>query len=82
MAEAVVAFKAALYSEHIPSTKEEALTCDHWQKAMNEEIEALNKNETWSKYVIPKGKIKLLGVNGYSLLNTEHMVQLTGIRIN
>lgn len=49
-------FNAALYSEDIPTTAEEALKSAKWRKAIEDEIHALNRNNTWEKCVLPMGK--------------------------
>ena len=40
-------FMTILNQEIIPKTAEEALMYPNWKKAMNEEMEALIKNNTW-----------------------------------
>uniref|UniRef100_A0A803LY61 Retroviral polymerase SH3-like domain-containing protein n=1 Tax=Chenopodium quinoa TaxID=63459 RepID=A0A803LY61_CHEQI len=50
LSRATKAFNAAIYSESIPTTTEEALKSKHWKKAMEEEINALVRNKTWEKY--------------------------------
>ena len=49
MSHSALAFNAALYGTKLPDTVEEALATDHWQKAMEEDINALKKNGTWEK---------------------------------
>uniref|UniRef100_A0A803KTW4 GAG-pre-integrase domain-containing protein n=1 Tax=Chenopodium quinoa TaxID=63459 RepID=A0A803KTW4_CHEQI len=49
LSRATKAFNAAIYSESIPTTTEEALKSKHWKKAMEEEINALVRNKTWEK---------------------------------
>ena len=44
----------------IPRNVQEALTDIDWTKAMNEEIEALQKNSTWELVPLPEGK-KIVG---------------------
>ena len=44
----------------IPSNVQDALADPKWRKAMNEEIEALQKNATWELVPLPKG-IKPIG---------------------
>ena len=44
----------------IPQTYHEALRDKNWKNAMNEEIKALNKNQTWEIVDLPKGK-KIVG---------------------
>ena len=40
-------FYFALFSIADPICFEEAIKCESWKKAMDEEIEAIEKNETW-----------------------------------
>lgn len=49
-------FSAALCKEQFPRSVQEALGQGEWKKAMEEEIEALAKNGTWEKSVLPVGK--------------------------
>ena len=39
----------------IPSNVQDALADPKWRKAMNEEMEALQKNSTWELVPLPKG---------------------------
>ncbi|XP_071726865.1 uncharacterized protein [Rutidosis leptorrhynchoides] len=39
--------QSVLYSEKIPNTVEQALKSEKWRKAMEEEMEALKKSDTW-----------------------------------
>ncbi|KAK1422393.1 hypothetical protein QVD17_25482 [Tagetes erecta] len=50
------AFVSSLYSEQIPTTLEEALNTKRWKDAMEVEMDALKKNDTWEKCVLPPGK--------------------------
>nr|GFB50957.1 putative ribonuclease H-like domain-containing protein [Tanacetum cinerariifolium] len=43
------AFVASLYSDEIPADTKQALKSRKWKKAMEEEMEALTKNNTWEK---------------------------------
>lgn len=56
LSETTAAFNVSLYSNKIPGNVEEALKDPKWRKAMEEEISALKKNETWEKCRLPKGK--------------------------
>ena len=49
-------FNTTLYSEDIPNTTEEALRSENWRSAMEEEINALIRNNTWEKCTLPTGK--------------------------
>nr|GEV36128.1 putative ribonuclease H-like domain-containing protein [Tanacetum cinerariifolium] len=50
------AFVAFVYYDEIPAYTEQALKSKKWKKAMEEEMEALTKNNTWEKCVLPPGK--------------------------
>ncbi|GKE76353.1 putative ribonuclease H-like domain-containing protein, partial [Tanacetum coccineum] len=52
----VKAFVASIYSDEIPANTEQALKSRKWKKAMEEEMEALTKNNTWKNCVLPHGK--------------------------
>ena len=56
LSEIAKAFQTAIYSERISKTVEEALKSKIWKQAMEDEINVLNKNGTWEKCTIPKGK--------------------------
>ncbi|CAO2841169.1 unnamed protein product [Amaranthus hypochondriacus] len=60
MSASAKAFNAVLYSKHVPKSAKEALAKPEWKHAMEDEIEALEKNRTWEKCIIPKGK-KIVG---------------------
>ena len=49
-----------LSTVYIPSNVQDALADPKWRKAMNEEMEALQKNATWKLVPLPKG-IKPIG---------------------
>ena len=44
-----------LFTVSIPSNMQDALADPKWRKAMNEEMEALQKNATWELVPLPKG---------------------------
>jgi hypothetical protein len=50
------AFAHQLSSTHIPGDIREALSSPEWSQAIMTEMEALNKNHTWSLVPLPKGK--------------------------
>ena len=50
------AFITQMSSVEIPSTIQEALRDENWRKAINEKMQALEKNETWDIVELPKGK--------------------------
>ena len=56
LSQIAVAFNASLYSGNLPKTTEDALRDPKWKKAMEEEIIAFKKNETWERRTLPKGK--------------------------
>jgi len=63
----------------IPSNVQDVLRDPRWKKAMNEEMEALQKNSTWELIVLAKGK-KAIGCRWYTLLNLKRMEALIDIR--
>lgn len=56
----------------IPNIIQEALQSPEWRTAVEEEIQALEKNKTWEITYLPKGKGQL-DANGYSQSNTRKM---------
>ncbi|GKB07978.1 putative RNA-directed DNA polymerase [Tanacetum coccineum] len=56
LSEEAKAFALSMYSDEIPANTEQALKSKHWKDAMEEEIEALIKNNAWEKRVLPLGK--------------------------
>ncbi|GJR63476.1 retrovirus-related pol polyprotein from transposon TNT 1-94 [Tanacetum coccineum] len=56
ISEEAKAFILSMYSDEIPANTEQALKSKHWKDAMEEEIKALIKNNTWEKRVLPPGK--------------------------
>ncbi|KAJ6835827.1 MTA/SAH nucleosidase isoform X1 [Iris pallida] len=46
----------ALYSDCDPLTFNEACGEEHWRKAIDEEIQAIEKNSTWELTALPEGK--------------------------
>jgi hypothetical protein len=53
--------KLALFNTNDPSTFEEAVQFDNWRAAMNQEIEAIERNNTWELIDLPPGG-KTVGV--------------------
>ena len=53
-------FTQALASFHIPNNVEEVLSDPKWAEAMEDELEALKKNNPWKLVSLPKGN-KLMG---------------------
>lgn len=45
-----------LFADIEPMCFEEAIQYEEWRMAMNEEITAINRNETWELATLPKGK--------------------------
>ncbi|GJZ71788.1 putative RNA-directed DNA polymerase [Tanacetum coccineum] len=56
LSEEAKAFALSMYYDKIPANTEQALKSKHWKDAMEEEIKALIKNNTWEKRVLPPGK--------------------------
>lgn len=56
LSEPLKKFANELSSHSVPSNVEEAIEDPRWVHAMNEEMEALNKNATWTLVPLPKGK--------------------------
>ncbi|KAJ0941358.1 putative RNA-directed DNA polymerase [Helianthus annuus] len=49
-------FACSLYDDQIPNSVKQALDSKNWKDAMETEMEALIKNNTWEKCVLPPGK--------------------------
>jgi hypothetical protein len=49
------------YADHEPITFQEAVVEDYWRSAMEEEIQAIQKNNTWELSTLPPKK-KTIGV--------------------
>ena len=56
-----IAAHYALFAGNNPITFEEAIKSEKWRKAMDAEIEAIERNNTWKLVVLPQGK-KTVGV--------------------
>lgn len=54
--EPLKAFVHKLSSSYVPYGVHEALTCSKWSQAIQEEMEALQKNKTWDLVPLPKRK--------------------------
>lgn len=50
------AFVTQLHQHHDPVTFKEAVQQDHWVTSMNEELSALESNQTWEITQLPPGK--------------------------
>jgi hypothetical protein len=51
----------ALLSDSDPMTFEEAVKSEKWKQAMNQEMQAIERNDTWELTVLPSGS-KTIGV--------------------
>ena len=54
-----VAYALPIVDDGVPSTYQEAIRgseVDKWKKAMDEEMQSLQKNKTWKLAQLPKGK--------------------------
>ncbi|KAM0055872.1 putative RNA-directed DNA polymerase [Helianthus debilis subsp. tardiflorus] len=56
LSEEAKAFTSSLYDEQIPNSVQQALELKNWKDAMETEMEALMKNDTWERCVLPPGK--------------------------
>lgn len=61
LSEPLKTFTQKLSSCHIPNSFEEALSDTNWAQAIQEELEALQKNNTWKLVSLPEGN-KIVGV--------------------
>nr|GEW58647.1 putative ribonuclease H-like domain-containing protein [Tanacetum cinerariifolium] len=59
-------FALSMYSDEILANMEQALKLKHWKDAMEEEIKALTKNNTWEKRVLPPGKKTVGSPHGFT----------------
>ena len=75
----LIKFAQKLSSDHIPCGVHESLADHKWSVAIQEEMEALNRNRTWDLVPLLAGK-NLWGVSGYSQLNTKQMDPLKDTR--
>ena len=64
----------------IPIKVEEALQNPKWAEAMEAEMDALQRNDTWSIVSLPPEKKNQWVANGYSPLNIKQMGQLIGTK--
>lgn len=56
LSDTLKAFLCKIFVKHIPNEVTEAMASPEWLKAITEEIEALQKNNTWDLVLLPKGK--------------------------
>jgi transposase InsO family protein len=63
-----------------PITYDEAAKSEVWRKAMDSEIESIEKNNTWKLAKLPD-KANVIGVNGFIKQNTMRRVKLTSTRL-
>ena len=75
------AFNASLYSNSLHKNVEEDFKDPRWKKAMEEEITALEKSETWENVKSPTGR-KWWDADGYTLSNTMLMEQLNDTKLD
>ena len=69
----------ALFSYCDPTLFESAIKESKWQRAMDSEIAAIKKNDTWELYDLPKGH-KTIGVSVFTRQSWRRMVKLTSTR--
>lgn len=67
-------------SEYEPSFYHQAVRFLHWCSAMTNELEAMERNNTWTVVPLPTGVITLLVASGFIELNISQMAQLIAIR--
>jgi hypothetical protein len=72
-------YLTSIENKNEPNFFEEAIDQPIWCKAMREELNAVERNETWELVPLPIGK-KPWDANGYIKLNTIAMVPLNGIK--
>jgi hypothetical protein len=75
------AFLSSLSRIEEPINYEIAKLKPKWCKAMNEELNALERNQTWKVCYLPKNKNRL-DVNGYTKLNIIATVSWNGIKLD
>ncbi|KAL0358344.1 UNVERIFIED_CONTAM: hypothetical protein Sangu_0683800 [Sesamum angustifolium] len=74
-----ISFVALLSSLQEPRTYYQASKDDKWVEAMNQELTALEKNDTWDLVELPPGK-KAIGSRGYSNSNLILMGVFNGTK--
>ncbi|KAI5323585.1 hypothetical protein L3X38_032657 [Prunus dulcis] len=63
-----------------PTSFTQASQSTHWRAAMNDEYDALMRNQTWS--LVPATScVNIVGASGSSKLNGKQMARLTDIRL-
>ncbi|XP_022028390.1 uncharacterized protein LOC110929538 [Helianthus annuus] len=75
------AFVTSLYSEQIPGSVKEAQGKKNWKEALETDMQALMKNNTWEKCIPPKGK-KTVGCRGCIQLSINQMVLLEDTKLD
>ncbi|XP_026429173.1 uncharacterized protein LOC113325170 [Papaver somniferum] len=73
------AFVNQLSTVFIPNNVQEALADPKWRETIEEEMRSLFQNDTWDYVDCPEGR-KIVGVIGFSPLNTRKMVKLNVIK--
>lgn len=63
MSQSHKAFSLAISSDMEPKTFKSTAQKKEWQEAMNEELQALDRNQTWDIVTLPKDKVPI-GCNG------------------
>jgi len=53
---APMAFLTTISSVHEPQNLQEANSQDIWKRVMNDKLQALAQNQTWSIVILPRGK--------------------------
>jgi len=74
------AFLSTLDAQQDPDTFQEAVQHQHWCDAMNIELQALERNGTWSLAKLPKGK-RAIGCKWFYKTKFHLMVLLTDTKL-
>jgi hypothetical protein len=75
------AFDFSLNKSIEPTSYSQAKHDTHWVDAMNEEMEALNRNHTWDLVDFPKGR-RTIGCKGSTKPNTNPLVRLRNTKLD
>ena len=74
----MVAYALPMVDEDVPSNFQEASRSSEsgkWKKAMDEEMQSLQKNKTWKMAQLPKGK-EAIGANGYTQRKKDFLTKV------